>query len=84
MESYGATVGWDSATKTAIVEKDGIKVEVPVGKNYIVVNGQNLTIDTSAQIANGKTYLPIKSVVVALGGEVSWDSSTKTVIITNK
>ncbi len=71
MESYRATVGWDSATKTATVEKNGIKVEVPVGKNYIVVNGQNQTIDTTAQIVNGKTYLPIKSVVVALGGEVS-------------
>lgn len=81
MESYGATVSWDASTKTATVEKNGIKVEVPLGKNCIVVNRQNQTIDTSAQIVNGKTYLPIKSVVVALGGEVAWDQTTKTVII---
>ena len=81
METYGAMVNWDAGTKTAIVEKNGIKVEVPVGKNYIVVNGQNQAIDTSAQIVSGKTYLPIKSVVVALGGEVTWDPDTKTVII---
>lgn len=84
MENLYAKVTWDSSSKTAIVEKNGIKVEVPVGKNYIVVNGVQQTIDTSAQIVNGKTYLPIKSVVVALGGEVSWDPSTKTVIITIK
>ncbi len=81
MESYGATVSWNNGSKTAIVEKNGIKVEVPVGKNYIVVNGQNQTIDTSAQIVNGKTYLPIKPVIEALGGKVSWDQATKTVII---
>ncbi len=84
MESYGAAVSWDSASKTAIVEKNGIKVQVPVGKNYIVVNGQNQAIDTSAQIVSGKTYLPIKAVIVALGGEVSWDQATKTVIINKK
>ncbi|MBR0596877.1 stalk domain-containing protein [Sinanaerobacter chloroacetimidivorans] len=81
LESYGATVSWNSSTKTAIVEKNGIKVEVPVGKNYIIVNGVQQTIDTAAQNVNGRIYLPIKSVVVALGGEVVWDSVTKTVLI---
>lgn len=84
MQNYGADVGWDSTSKTAIVEKNGIKVEVPIGKNYILVNGAQQAIDTAAQIVNGKTYLPIKAVVEALGGEVAWDSSIKTVIITGQ
>lgn len=30
MESFGATVGWIDDTRTATVEKDGIRVEVPI------------------------------------------------------
>lgn len=84
MENFGAKVAWESISRTAIVEKNGIKVEVPIGKNYIFVNGAQQTIDTAAQIVNSKTYLPIKAVAEALGGKVAWDSSTKTVIITDK
>jgi len=57
---------------------------VPIGKNFILVNGAQQSIDTAAQIANSKTYLPIKAVVEALGGKVAWDPSTKTVIITGQ
>lgn len=81
MENYGAKVGWESGTKTAVVEKSGIMVEVPIGKKVIYVNGQEQSIDTAAQIVAGRTYLPIKAVIEALGGNVAWDQATKTVII---
>jgi hypothetical protein len=81
MENYGAKVNWESVTKTAVVEKSGIKVEVPIGKSVIYVNGQERIIDTAAQIVAGRTYLPIKAVIEALGGSVAWDQATKTVII---
>ena len=81
MEGYGANVGWDSGTKTATVEKDGVTVKIPIGQRYIIINGERQTIDTAAQIVSNKTYLPIRPVVEALAGEVAWDQETKTVII---
>lgn len=81
MESYGAIVSWENNTKTAIVEKDGIRVAVPAGEKYILRNGEAIKIDTAAQIKDGRTYLPIRAVVEALGGTISWDGAVKTVKI---
>ena len=33
METFGCTVDWDNNTRTAMAEKDGTKVEVPVGRD---------------------------------------------------
>jgi len=79
MESFGATVKWDDSTKTAIIEKDGIKVEVPIGQNYIKKNGQQIKNDTAAIIKDGKTYLPIRAVLESFGASVGWDNATQTV-----
>lgn len=81
MESFGATVGWNNDTRTAIVENDGIKVEVPVGQSYIIKNGKQIKNDTAAIIKDGKTYLPIRAVLEAFGANVGWDSSTQTVTV---
>lgn len=83
MESFGATVGWSNDTRTAIVEKDGIKVEVPVGQSYIIKNGQQIKNDTAAIIKDGKTYLPIRAVLEAFGASVGWDNATQTVTVSN-
>lgn len=82
MESFGASVGWNNDTRTAIVEKDGIKVEVPVGQSYIIKNGQQIKNDTAAIIKDGKTYLPIRAVLEAFGANVGWDNAIQTVTVT--
>lgn len=81
MESYGCKVSWSQTTKTAVIEKDKIKVEVPIGVNYIFKNGTKIPNDTSALIKDGRIYLPIKSVLNAFGANVLWDQSTHTVVV---
>lgn len=76
MEEAGCTVSWSDGTKTAIVEKDGVRVEVPVGRNYIKRNGIRIENDTAAVIKDGRTYLPIRAVLEAFGFTVNWDSET--------
>lgn len=82
LESYGATVDWDGESRTATAEKDEIKVEVPIGQNYIIVNGEQKDIDTEAKIINNRTFLPIKAVMEAFGSQVEWDQDFRTVVIT--
>lgn len=86
MENYGAEVDWDSKEKTATVKMNGIIVTVPIDESTITVKNEKgeirkTAIDTKAQILDGRTYLPIRAIIVALGGEVDWDSGSKTVII---
>lgn len=79
MEAYGCDVDWDQANQTAIVEKSGTTVEVPIGKSYILVNGKTVQNDTTAVIKNSRTYLPIRAVLEAFGAQVEWNADTKTV-----
>jgi len=81
LEKFGAKVSWDNTNKIAIAEKYGYKVEVPIGKSYISKDGERIEIDTSAQIIDGRTYLPIRAVFEAFGATVNWDDTTQTVIV---
>lgn len=49
------------------------------------VNGEDVNIDedgTAPVIVDGRTMVPIRAVVEALGGEVSWDAAARTVTVT--
>jgi hypothetical protein len=83
LEKIGAEISWEQSTMTAIAEKNGVKVEVPIGKKYILVNGEKLVNDTAALIKDGRTYLPIRIVMEAFGYEVDWDSNTSSVLISS-
>ncbi len=82
LETYGASVEWNNESRIATAVKGDIKVEVPIGQKYIIVNGEQKSIDTAAKIVNGRTFLPIKAVIEAFGSDVEWDQSLKTVVIT--
>ncbi len=84
MEAMGATVGWDNAARTATVSKGSVSIRIPIGTSFILVNGVKKSNDTTAQIVNGRTYLPIRIVAESLSATVGWDNSTKSVQITAK
>lgn len=81
MSAIGAQVSWNAQERIAIVEKDGVRVEVPIGESYIIKNGQRIDNDTAAIIKDRRTYLPIRVVMEAFGASVGWDSKTRTVSI---
>ena len=84
MEAMGAAVGWDNSTRTATVSKGSVSIRIPIGTSFILVNGVKKSNDTTAQIVNGRTYLPIRIVAESLSATVHWDNSTKSVQITAK
>ena len=55
-------------------------IEVFTGVN-IYVDGTLLNMDTEAFIYNGRTYLPVRAVVEAVGKAIYWDDSTNSVYI---
>ena len=82
LEKYGAQVDWNNDDRIAIAVKGETVVEIPIDKNYIIKNGDEIAADTAARIVNGRTYLPIRPVLEAFGSEVQWDSQLNTVVIT--
>ncbi len=80
-EQFGCTVDWNQGALIASANKGTIKVQVPIGKPYIIINGKKKENDTSAQIINGRTYLPIRVALEAFGATVAWNPYTNSVIV---
>lgn len=83
MEAYGCEVSWDAERSVAVIEKNGTKVQVPVGQNYIKKDDFEIFTDTKALLKDNRVYLPIRAVVEAFGGDVQWNQVSETVIITS-
>ena len=61
--------------------KGTIVIKLTVGKSTFTVNGATKTLDSPPVIKTGRTLLPIRAVIEAMGGTVGWNSSTKEVKI---
>lgn len=59
------------------------QIEVHQGV-LIEVNGEILQTENEPFIHEGRTYLPLRAVVEALGGTVAWDATTNKVIVKGK
>lgn len=58
-----------------------VEVILSVGKSTFLLNGKTYILDSPPIIKNGRTLVPIRVIVEALGGEVAWESATKKVTI---
>lgn len=81
LETFGAIVDWDAENKSVVVKKGEITVTVPVDARYILVNGERQYMDSYATVVSGRTYLPIRAVIEAFGGKVSWNGTQNIITI---
>jgi len=69
-ESIGADVKWEGKTQTVIVKQQGRTVRLVLGSKTILLNNKKVAIDVSAESISGRTYLPLRALVEALGKKV--------------
>ena len=85
-EKLGATVNWDSKTNGAVLTKNGLEVDVPIGSDTLTVkkaDGTSSTVkmDTEAVLKADRTYVPIRFVANALGAWVGYSDLYNTVLV---
>lgn len=80
-EALGAEVYWDSVTRTALGILNSTEVKITIGSNQPTVNGWKQDLDVPARIISNRTYIPLRFVSEAFGGQVYWEPSTKTIYI---
>lgn len=83
-EALGAKVDWNGTYRLVTITFDETKIEQKIGKTVAIVNNQEVTFDVPAIIKNDRTMVPVRFVSEALGANVEWEATTKTVIITTK
>ena len=71
-ESLGADVSWDPTTSTAKVVLGSKTVELQSGKDFGMVNGKKIMMDTMSIISNGRTFVPLRFVSESLGYEIGY------------
>lgn len=76
-----AIVDWDGALQTAYIAYDDTLVEIIIHAPELYVNGEVVAIDTSAEIINGRTMVPLRAVADGLGLEVYYDNETRSITI---
>lgn len=78
------TCGSIIPTSAAVATDEVILLNI--GKPEMLVNGDKQTIDSNNKVTpvlvNNTTLVPIRAIIEAFGGQVSWDSKSKKVTVT--
>lgn len=76
------TVKWDAQTKTATINANNKVVTFTAGSPDMTVNGEIVSLgsNVSAEITDGRMYIPFRALGSALGIPVDWDAQTKTAV----
>lgn len=86
-EKLGASVTWNEQNKTVTIVKGGRSVILRVD-NRLVDYTEGLTTyslsDVAPQITNSRTLVPLRLVGNALGVQVQWNDSTRTVQVNSQ
>ncbi|KNY26026.1 stalk domain-containing protein [Pseudobacteroides cellulosolvens] len=80
-EGLGASVTWDSKTKTVIGQKQGKTVKLIINNKNAYINGKVHKIDVPPMVINGRTLVPTRFIAESLGTDVYWEAKAKTVTI---
>jgi len=72
------TVKYGTSSSTA---PSSLYVVLTIGSANMEVNGMTRTMDAAPFIRDGRTLLPIRALIEALGGSVQWNASTKTATV---
>ena len=84
-EALGYRVAWLSETRTAVIMDIGLRVEIPVDSNFIIVNGVKYTSDVKPDMRNNRIMLPIANIARSLGlkdgKDILWDEANRQVTL---
>ena len=83
-ESFGAKVSWDDATREVGVKLGDKEIKMTLDSESYTVNGEAKTLDVPAKSVNGRTLIPLRALVEALGKDVFWDDRGLIVISDEK
>lgn len=83
-EQLNGTVTYVAAKNLVTTTQNGKNIELYIGKTVAIVDGRELKLDQPAILMNGRAMVPLRFLSEALGADVKWDDTSKTVSITTK
>lgn len=80
-EKLGANVDWSNVEEKVTVSGLNTQIEFRINNTGAIVNGQITEMNVAAQIADGRTLVPIRFLSETLGYRVEWNPAKKLVMI---
>ncbi len=80
-EQMGASVSYDSGTKSVTVSKPGSEVRVTVGRPEVVINGEARPLDVPPMIYQGTVLVPVRVISEGMGAYVQWVPDRQIVVV---
>lgn len=81
VEDMGCEVDWNGNSQLVTITKGDTSIQLKIGEKKANVNGNVITFDTSAEIVESRTFVPLRFVSESLGAQVAWVAAQKTVLI---
>ncbi len=82
-EALNATVDFKPETSTVYANRGTTQIQLTLNSTQAFVNGQPRPLAVPAQARLGRTLVPLRFVSEALGADVGWNGTTRTVTITD-
>ena len=76
MEALGFEVGWEPTQNRINLKKPEFDISLTIGSKTMIVNGNNVSLDVSAQLINNRTMVPLRAISEATRMEVRWDDES--------
>lgn len=80
-EHMNANVTWDNNTQAVTAMHNGTTIVLPVNARYATINDRQVEMDAPAVVHMGRTMVPLRFLSEALGANVEWVASSRTVEI---
>lgn len=74
-EALGMQVSWDDVARKVTANDSEKVIELTVGSNEAIVNGEGIALDVPAEIINGRTMVPLRFVGESTGNYVWWNDT---------
>ena len=81
-EALGAEVEWEQGTQTITAKNGKDTAKFAINSDLLNKNGASVSLDVPAMLVGERTMVPVRAIAESFNCSVSWDSDTKTVIIT--
>ncbi len=83
-EELGATVNYNSLSRSIVATKGDTVVRMALGSRNATVNNVGVMLDVPAKAYYGRTLVPLRFVSEAMGAEVKYNAPTRVVMINGR
>ncbi len=86
MENLDAEIEWDGENYQVMVKTKDKEILLKIDSEVAMVNGEAVRLpdDVPPKLINNRTMVPIRFIAEAVGMDVGWEDSTRTVLLSPK